>query len=253
MPATPRRRFARLALPLLLSLGLGACSNVERLGRVGQDPDLSAVESPAPIARSGPVEMPMPKAVSPERQANSLWRPGSRAFFKDQRASRVGDILTVVIVIDDSASLSNSSQRSRDAAEDMGVPSFLGFESQLGGFLPDEIAPDSLVSATSTSNSQGTGAVQRNEEINLRIAATVTQLLPNGNLVIAGRQETRVNAELRELQVAGIIRPEDITATNTINYDQIAEARVAYGGRGFVSDVQRPRYGQELYDILWPF
>ncbi|HSG34236.1 MAG TPA: flagellar basal body L-ring protein FlgH, partial [Sphingomonadaceae bacterium] len=111
----------------------------------------------------------------------------------------------------------------------------------------------SLIDLSSNSNSQGSGSVNRDEEIKLRVAALVTQVLPNGNLVIAGRQEVRVNYEVRDLQIAGLIRPEDITSTNTIKYDQIAEARIAYGGRGQISDVQQPRYGQQVFDIIWPF
>ena len=118
---------------------------------------------------------------------------------------------------------------------------------------PSAFNPTSLIDLDSTSNTNGTGSVNRDETINLRIAALVTQVLPNGNLVIAGRQEIRVNFEVRELQVAGLIRPEYITSTNTINYDQIAEARIVYGGRGPISDLQQPRYGQQSYDILWPF
>ena len=110
-----------------------------------------------------------------------------------------------------------------------------------------------LIDLDSTSSSQGVGSVDRGESIDLRVAALVTQVLPNGNLVIAGRQEVRVNYEVRELQVVGMIRPEDITSTNTISYDQIAEARIAYGGRGHISDVQQPRYGQQFFDVIWPF
>ena len=134
-----------------------------------------------------------------------------------------------------------------------GLDSFLGYETQLDAVLPEAVSPGSLVDLDSNSSSQGTGSVNRDETINLRIAALVTQVLPNGNLVIAGRQEVRVNYEVRQLQVAGMIRPEDITSTNTVSYDQIAEARVSYGGRGHISDVQQPRYGQQLYDIIFPF
>jgi len=200
-----------------------------------------------------PVSLPMPAPIEVERHANSLWRPGSRAFLKDQRAAQVGDILTVVIEIDDNASISNTTQRSRDNEENASLTNFLGFEAHLDDLLPDEVDPTSLVDMDSDSLSTGAGSVDRDESINLRIAALVTQVLPNGNMVVAGRQEVRVNYEVRELQVAGIIRPEDILSDNTISYDQIAEARIAYGGRGQLSDVQQPRYGQQIYDIIWPF
>ncbi|MCH8139047.1 MAG: flagellar basal body L-ring protein FlgH, partial [Proteobacteria bacterium] len=209
--------------------------------------------NPAVLHGNQPIAMPMPPPLVVERKPNSLWRPGSRAFLKDQRASEVGDILTVVIEIKDDASISNSTSRSRTAGEDASAASILGYEASLAQFLPSAINPTSLIDLDSSSNTEGAGSVNRGETINLRIAALVTQVLPNGNLVIAGRQEIRVNFEIRELQVAGLIRPEDITSTNTINYDQIAEARIVYGGRGQISDVQQPRYGQQIYDIIWPF
>ncbi len=195
----------------------------------------------------------MPPPLVVDRHPNSLWRPGSRAFLKDQRASEVGDILTVVIEIEDDASISNSTNRSRTAGEDASATSILGYEASLAQVFPSAIDPTSLIDLDSSSNTQGAGSVNRDESINLRVAVLVTQVLPNGNLVIAGRQEVRVNFEVRELQVAGLIRPEDITSSNTISYDQIAEARIAYGGRGQITDVQQARYGQQLYDIFWPF
>jgi flagellar L-ring protein precursor FlgH len=241
------------ALILLTGLTLSACNLMNRLAAVGEEPQMSAIQSPAPLAAPQAVSLPMPAPVPVERQPNSLWRPGSRAFLKDQRASNVGDILTVIIEISDNAAISNSTTRSRTNAENSSASAFLGYEASLAQLLPEAIDPTNLIDLDSDSSSAGAGGVNRNESINLRVAALVTQVLPNGNLVLAGRQEVRVNFEKRELQVAGIIRPEDITSTNTIGYDQIAEARIAYGGQGQLSDVQQPRYGQQVFDILWPF
>ena len=195
----------------------------------------------------------MPAPVTAHREPNSLWRPGSRAFFKDLRATRVGDLLTVVIEINDKGELDNSSVRSRDNTEGADAPAILGYETSLSKVLPDAINPGNLLELSSNSNSNGDSTIEREEEIDLELAAVVTQVLPNGNLVILGRQETRVNFEVRELQITGVIRPEDITSQNTISYEKIAEARLAYGGRGFMSDVQQPRYGQQIIDILFPF
>ena len=251
--ARGRARLAKAASIALLALGLGACNALTRMSQVGEAPPLTAIQNPAILHGNQPIAMPMPPPMVVDRKPNSLWRPGSRAFLKDQRASEVGDILTVVIKIDDGATLSNSTNRSRSAGEDASASSFLGYEASLGSVLPEAIDPTNLIDLDSSSNTQGAGSVKRDESINLRIAALVTQVLPNGNLVIAGRQEVRVNFEVRELQIAGLIRPEDITSTNTINYDQVAEARISYGGRGHISDVQQPRYGQQIYDIIWPF
>lgn len=208
-----------------------------------------------PMHKQGyrPVSMPMPAPVTAHREPNSLWRPGSRAFFKDLRATRIGDLVTVVIQIDDKGELDNNSVRSRDNTEGADAPAILGYETSLSKVLPDAINPGNLLEISSNSNSNGDSSIDREEQIDLELAAVVTQVLPNGNLVILGRQETRVNYEVRELQITGVIRPEDITSQNTISYEKIAEARLAYGGRGFMSDVQQPRYGQQIIDVLFPF
>lgn len=249
----PFGRIATLAAVLLVGAGLGGCNTLTRLSQVGEEPPLTNIQNPTALPTYQPVSMPMPPPVTEERQANSLWRTGSRAFFKDQRASQVGDILTVIIEIEDRARLNNSTNRSRAAGESADLSAFLGFESQLGKILPDEVDPTNLVDANSDSSTTGAGSVNRREDIKLRVAAVVTQVLPNGNLVLSGRQEVRVNYEVRELLVAGIIRPEDITSTNQVDYDKIAEARISYGGRGQITDVQQPRYGQQVFDILFPF
>jgi len=246
---------ARLSALALAGGLLAACNTADRLAQIGQEPPQSAVENPQRLAGEKPVVMPMPEPQVQEtnRQANSLWTPGTRAFFKDQRAGEIGDILTVRIEIDDSANLSNRTSRQREANESAGLPAFLGYEQALGAVLPEAVNPDSLVQAESGGGHTGTGSVDRSEEINLQIASLITQVLPNGNLVIAGRQEVRVNYENRILQVAGVIRPEDIDSNNSVSYEDIAEARIAYGGEGQLSDVQQPRYGQQVYDILFPF
>ena len=255
---TPRPRsrpasLSRLALIAALCLAVSGCNALKRLSEVGEAPALTTIQNPTTITGDQPLELPMPAPVMVSHSPNSLWRPGSRFFLKDQRAAEVGDLVTVVIQIDDSAAISNTTARSRTATEDASLDAFLGYEQALNAVLPEDVNNLDLIDADSASNTTGQGTVDRDEEINLRISAIVTQVLPNGNLVVAGRQEVRVNFEMRELQVAGIVRPEDITSTNTIAFDQIAEARMAYGGRGTISDVQQPRYGQQIYDILWPF
>jgi flagellar L-ring protein precursor FlgH len=165
----------------------------------------------------------------------------------------VGDLVTILVSIQDDADMENSTKRNRDNSESMGIPNLLGLESSYGRLFPSGFDPSKMVSAGSSSDVNGTGTLKRSEQINLRVAATVSQVLPNGNLVVVGRQQVRVNQELRDLQVGGIIRPQDIGSDNTVKHDRLAEARIAYGGRGTISDVQRPRYGQELLDIILPF
>ena len=248
-------RFLRLAIFAALLSGLTACaSTVDRLSQVGSPPPLTPLEGvKTAIPRATHVAMPMPAPQITTTQPNSLWRTGARSFFKDQRASAVGDILTVNIAITDSAQVDNRTTRTRAANEGVEVPNLLGFESNLNRILPEAVSPSSLVDATSTSSATGQGTVNRRESINMTMAAVVTQILPNGNLVIQGRQEVRINFEVREIAIAGVVRPEDISNGNTIQHSQIAEARISYGGRGQLTDVQQPRYGQQVYDILFPF
>ena len=247
-------RLAWRAGALCSAVALGGCAGmIQRIAEIGAAPPLAAVENPVAQPTYRPVTTPLPPLEVAPRLANSLWRPGSKAFFRDQRAARVGDILTVNVKIDDKAAVSNATSRSRDATDTGGITNLFGLEGQLTKVLPEGINPAALVDVNGATNTAGAGKVQRSETIALTIAALVTQVLPNGNLVISGRQQVVVNFELRELTVAGIVRPEDISATNTINQTQIAEARISYGGRGQIMDVQQPRYGQQILDIIAPF
>ena len=248
------RSLARLVLIFGTSVLFAACgATLDKIHNIGQAPPLSPIAVPPNMAAGAPVYVPQPAPLPEPRGINSLWRTGSRSFFRDPRAAKVGDILTVNIDIGDQAKIANTTTRSTAATENAGVPNFLGLESLLPGVLPDEVDPSSLVNMNSDSSSSGTGTVDRSEDISLIVAAVVTQVLPNGNLVIQGQQEVRVNNEVRVLLVSGIVRPEDIAANNTIRHTQIAEARISYGGRGQITDVQQPRYGQQFFDIIWPF
>ena len=252
---TPRTHnsIVRFGLLAAAAVILAGCPTLDRLSSVGETPKMTKVDNPTRRPNYRPVSMPMPAPVTARRQANSLWRAGSRAFFKDLRASQVGDIVSVTVSINDAADISNSTTRTRTNSEDAGLDAFLGYEAALNAILPESVQPGTLLDLDSVSSSVGTGVIDRDEVVTLKIAAVVTQVLPNGNLVIHGRQETRVNFEVREIQIAGVIRPQDIDSSNTITYDKIAEARLAYGGRGHITDVQQPRYGQQIVDILFPF
>ena len=244
------RLLASAAAIVMLVTG---CNSLARLAEVGEEPAMNPVTNPKHTPTYQPVSMPMPSTVNAAYLPNSLWRPGSRAFLKDLRANDIGDIVTVTINISDSADFSNSSTRTRTTAETVTTPNLLGYEASLNAVLPEAVNPGNLLGITGNTNNVGTGVIDRNEIIILNVAAVVTQVLPNGNLVIVGTQETRVNYELRTLQISGVIRPQDIDSDNTVNYEQIAEARLAYGGRGLVSDVQQPRWGSQVLDIMMPF
>jgi flagellar L-ring protein FlgH len=255
MPGFPslRRRFGRFVLMVTVTAALAACNAFDRLSDVGDSPKLSSIEDPTHAPGYTPVKMPMPPPSLALQQPNSLWQTGARAFFRDQRASRVGDIITVLVTINDQAQLQNETKRSRQNSDDANLTNFLGFESHLQNWLPKAVDPASLISMGSDTSNDGKGSINRQEQISLQLAATIVQVLPNGNLVIQGKQQVTVNFDLRELTITGIIRPQDIDSTNSISYNQIAEARIEYGGKGQVQDVQQPRYGEQLFDILMPF
>ncbi|MBO6603371.1 MULTISPECIES: flagellar basal body L-ring protein FlgH [Paracoccaceae] len=244
--------FARLGLPVLLGLVLivAGCARLEDVGRApalssptGGNEILAMTSAPFPVG--APSLDPLERA--------SLWTAGRRSLLGDRRAGTRGDIVTVVIEIDESAEISNSTARSRNGSEQMSLPSLFGIPQRLDERLPDGASMADAVSTNSSSSSGGDGSVRRNEELTLRIAATVTDVLQNGVLRIEGSQEVRVNFEIRELLISGFVRPEDISRVNEITYDKIAAARISYGGRGQITDVQQPRYGQQVADILLPF
>lgn len=232
-------------LPILASLGAlaltGCLSDIQTIGR---EPAMTPVG--AGIGANMPylatAEFPPPQPVFHQ----SLWDNNRADLFRDPRATRIGDVLTVTIAINDNAKLNNESDRSGEAA--------VTNTTDLGLKTTNDKASATLAGdTTSNSSYQGKGAVNRSEQIALSIAAIVTQVLPNGNLVVSGSQEVRVNYELRELQIGGIVRPRDISKDNTIAYEKIAEARISYGGRGRQSEVQQPGWGHQLYDIIKPF
>jgi flagellar L-ring protein precursor FlgH len=246
--------FNRVALAstfLTIVSVAGGCSSIDRLSQIGEQPKLSSIDNPTAAPGYKPVQMPMPKPEAVSYNANSLWRNGSRSFFKDQRAHQIGDLLTVTVNITDQANFANESQRSRKSTDDSGVTAFFG-SSLLSGAAAS-VLPGRFLTADSNNSYDGKGSIVRQETLQTNIAAVVTQLLPNGNLVVEGKQEIRVNYEKRELIVAGIVRPEDIQSDNTIDSSKIAQARIAYGGHGQITDVQQPRYGSQVMDVLLPF
>jgi flagellar L-ring protein FlgH len=229
---------------------ISACARMEEVGKA---PAFTPLEGS--YQHHAMYSNPMPEATDPNSptDGSSLWTSGRTSLFGERRAETRGDILTVVIEIDDKAEISNSSDRSRSGSEDLGIPSLLGIPQRIDEILPEGATMADAVQTESSSSYQGEGSVQRNEKLELRVAATVVEELPNGVLRIEGQQEVRVNYELRELVVSGYVRPTDISRQNEITYDKIAGARISYGGRGQISDVQQPRYGQQVADVVLPF
>lgn len=242
--------FVRAGAVALAASLLGGCAAIDKISNITQAPPLSPVNNPTTQPNYRPVSMPMPEPVPVAYSPNSLWRNGSRAFFKDQRAHQIGDILTIKVKIADKAQLDNETKRERSANEDSGITNLFGLTK-----IPftKQAIPNRLLTTDSTTSNEGKGNVNRQEILQTNVAAVVTQVLPNGNLVIEGKQEVRVNFEMRELIVAGIVRPEDIEADNTMDSQKIAQARISYGGRGQITDIQQPRWGQQFFEHIMPF
>jgi flagellar L-ring protein precursor FlgH len=240
-------RQTRIPFALALAVVLAACGGPPNMTTIGaQNPE----SGPMVSAERAALAVPAPEPARYAYQNGSLWYSGPTGLLGDKRARTLGDILTVTIEIDEEATMNNATQRSRDGSESASVGAFFGLagvlESQIGGVTPE-------LEMGSTSSFNGNGSVKRNEELSLRVAATVVRVLPNGHFVIEGDQEVRVNNELRDLHVAGIVRPEDISRYNEIAYDRIAGARISYGGRGQITSAQQPRWGQRTMDTVMPY
>lgn len=241
------RRGSALAVAALLLLGLAGCATDPR--DIGREPALTAVGSGLLADR-----VPLPAEPTPQptyRPGNSIWQDASADLFRDPRARKIGDILTVKIQIKDKATLDNNSKRSRDATTKLKPK--IGYDLATSGGLNHTGDMSVDVEADAETSTDSKGGITRSEKIDLLVAAVVTGVLPNGNLIISGSQEVRVNYDVRELSMAGIVRPRDISTDNTIEYDKVAEARISYGGRGRIMEVQQPAVGQQLFDLLTPF
>ena len=245
------RRRLPLTVLALMGLSLGACTNdtVAKLGELGEKPAMTKITDPTKEPGYQPVSMPVPNPVASNNHNGSIWQPGARAFFKDQRATRVGDVLTVSVVINDSAIMANETKGQRNDTDQVAMNNLLGLEK----VAPKVLTPGSLINTSGVRNTDGKATINRQEQITVQLAAIVTQVLPNGNLVVNAKQEVRVDYDLRDVSFSGIVRPTDIDATNTIAWNQIADARLSYSGRGQSEDLQQPRVGSQLIDILSPF
>lgn len=248
-------KIGKITALMLMTVCLSGCNTWSRLTSIGKEPDMTPITNPLEAQNYQPVSQPMPQKY-PDQYAgvNSLWKKGSSGFFQDQRASKVGDIITVNISAKDTATLKNKTEQMRDTNKDtVNVNALAGYEKYAKDYLPDAVDVATLFDVKSDHDVTGEGKIDRSEKIDMTMAAVVIQVLPNDNLVIEGTQEIRVNYELRQLSVRGIIRRADISSDNTIESSKIAELRVSYGGKGTVSDMQQPRYGRQLIDILSPF
>ncbi|MBP2157580.1 MULTISPECIES: flagellar basal body L-ring protein FlgH [Asticcacaulis] len=240
--------FRSLACLALAAASLSACGSIRE---TVNGPSLTPMGYPAAIVPQQQMVTATPNTTP--ASANSLWRVGARTFFNDQRARGVGDILTINVEIDDSAQTSNATNGSRTNSYQAATPNVFGFESSLGKIFPSQYDPANALGASGSSTSSGSGSVKRAEKIFVTIAAVVTGVLPNGNLIVQGTQEVRTNREVRVLTVSGIARPEDVSSENTLKHTQLAEARISYGGRGDQSNMVKAPVAQTLMDRYSPF
>ncbi|MDL2170504.1 MULTISPECIES: flagellar basal body L-ring protein FlgH [Asaia] len=238
------RFFSRGSLTVLLLLG--SCTSLSDLTELGHPPRMTHTSDPTQSPDYRPVTMPMPPLQPPPTEVGSLWRSGSRAFFKDQRASQVGDLITINVNISDNAALNDNTTVAGSGSQTFGIPSFFGAQGKV-------LSSSSALDTSSATANTGAGVIRRNETVTLALAGTVTQVLPNGNFVVVARQEVRINGELRQLMVSGVVRPQDITEDNIVTHDRIAEARISYGGRGQLTTVQNARWGQQIMNGVLPF
>lgn len=238
------RFFSRGSLTVLLLLG--GCTSLSDLTELGHPPRMTHTSDPTQSPDYRPVTMPMPPLQPPPTEIGSLWRSGSRAFFKDQRASQVGDLITINVNISDNAALNDNTTVAGSGSQTFGIPSFFGAQGKV-------LSSSSALDTSSATANTGAGVIRRNETVTLALAGTVTQVLPNGNFVVVARQEVRINGELRQLMVSGVVRPQDITEDNIVTHDRIAEARISYGGRGQLTTVQNARWGQQIMNGVLPF
>lgn len=247
-------KYKSVTLTIAALMISGCASTMDEVKNVGKSPKLTPIEDPQFVATGKKqIVMPMPKENSKQTASNSLWAAGKQQFFADPRASKIGDILTVSIEIDDKAQLNNTSTRTRTGKQSGGVTNFFGLEELPGKILPKGFDPANMVGTATNGEFSGNGQIARQEKVSLIVAAIVTQVLPNGNLVVAGRQEVKINQEIRELLVSGIVRPQDISSANVVLHTQMAEARISYGGRGTISAYQSPPIGQQFIGAISPF
>jgi flagellar L-ring protein FlgH len=245
------RQLAIIVITGIMTGMLGGCFSA--VNDVGRPPQMSPVGSGLNPDRGAFLTQPAPAVAY--KPGNSLWQDSSAELFRDQRAMKIGDVVTVKISIKDNASMVNNTHGKRDASRNLEMNDTVGMSASdvAGSHIKTNINGFLTAKNHGYTESKAEGTLTRSENIDLLVAATVTEVLPNGNLVVSGQQEVRVNFELRELKVAGVVRPRDISAENAIAYDKVAEARISYGGRGPVQVIQQPGVGQQLMDIFAPF
>lgn len=238
-------RARTFAPALLATVALAACQEMAR-------PQMSSIDQSIKPGEAATIATPMLIPTPPKPAPGSLWVPGNKQFFKDSRAHAVGDIVTVLVEETAEAKGEAKSEASRTHNNSSGV-SVLPFISGQLTTRGIDLATNGLMDTDSDRDFKGKGKNERKDKLTASIAAVVTQVLPNGLLVIQGQREVMVNYEKQVMKLSGIVRAEDITSTNTIESAKIAQARIAYVGDGVVDSAQSPQWGVTVLDKVLPF
>jgi len=241
------RQITALCTLMFILSGCGLFSGIKN---ATMDPQLSQIKNVK--KEDEKIATPLPKPQEPRINNNSLWQPGAKAFLRDQRASEPGDILTVKVVVNDSAAMNNSTSHDRKSSLKTNLTKLAGSETGLGKYIPG-ITPTSVLDTLSNPTHAGKGSIKRDESVSLEVAAMVVEILPNGNMYIKGEQEFIVNHERRDVHVSGIIKAADIEPGNIVYSNRIAQARIFYGGEGHIDGAQRQKWGSSLVEAITPF
>ncbi len=242
---TSLRSLARTTTALVLAAAISGCANTR--------PQMTSIQDSLDNAMAQPVADVAIALPEPETRApGSLWRSGAKQFFRDSRASNIGDVITVIVSESATAETEANTTTTRNHDNSGGITTFLNAAGKLAS-RGIATGAGGLFDVEGDRSFTGAGSTDRTDTLTARVAAVVTQVLPNGNMVIQGKREVVVNYELQELSIQGIVRPEDVTADNTIASEKIAEARISYAGRGLVDEAQEPAPGVRFINKWMPF
>ncbi|MBV1929332.1 MAG: flagellar basal body L-ring protein FlgH [Gammaproteobacteria bacterium] len=190
-------------------------------------------ESVAPVAM-----------VRPEQNTGSLYQAGyDIVLFEDQRASRVGDIIQVLLVEQTNAAKTSKTEIDKDSKSSLSAPTVFG-----------ELLDDLGLSVDSSSEFEGEGKSNQSNHLSGSIAVTVSHVLPNGNLIVQGEKWIQINQGGEFIRIKGIVRPSDVSSSNTVLSTHIADAKISYGGKGSLDEANVTGWVVRFFmSPMWPF
>lgn len=196
-----------------------------------------------------PVPPPWMTEKVEEKQTGSLWTDTSSSLWKDVKACRVGDIVTITVSEQSQASKQSSTQTGK-------TKDFSGDFKFVGLTAGDKLVMDQGnfgYKGKFDNQFQGNGVTSKADSMSTYMTATVVQVLPNGNLLIRGSRWTKVNDELQQIVLEGVVRPNDINRKNEVLSQNIADAKIFFTGKGPVTAQQKPGWLLQFLDVVNPF